>query len=101
MPIAFSHANANPKLNPICSICSNIGSSICVVKGAVIQFYKGLYHEYHPLRPIFDGISHNSMSTDDALDLVMDFSNEEVWNTVNDLGKEKSLSWIVLCFFLA
>ena len=44
----------------------------------LFHFCKGLCHEDHPFRPIFDGISYNSVSTEDDLDLVMDFSKEEV-----------------------
>ena len=47
-----------------------------------------VYHEERSLRPLLDGISYNSISIDDALDLEMGFSKEEGWNAINDLGKE-------------
>ena len=60
------------------------------MKGAIVHFCEGLYHEDHPFRSFRAAISYNSISIDDALDLEMGFSEEDVWDAICDVGKEKA-----------
>jgi len=48
------------------------------VKEAIVNFLKKLYEEDHPRRPLLEGIVYNSISNDDAWDLLREFSEEEV-----------------------
>jgi len=60
------------------------------MKEAIANFYKKLYEEDHPTRPFLEGLVYDSISEDDACDLLREFSKEEVWKAINDLGKEKA-----------
>ena len=60
------------------------------MKTAIAQFYDHLYHEDQPFRPFLGGIAFNSISLEDAQDLVKDFTEDEVWKAITDLGKELS-----------
>ena len=60
------------------------------MKGAIVHFYKKLYHENFQSSPFLEGTSHRSISLEDAIELEKDFSKEEVWKAVNDLGKENA-----------
>ena len=94
-------ANNRRKLNAIHSIYVEgaFFSDTSSVKGAIVNFYDKLYHEHHPGRPLLEGISYEPISSVDACDLVNEFS-EEVWNAINDLGKEKArLERLQCCFF--
>jgi len=86
-------ANIRRKFNAIHSIgvdgvCFNDISS---VKGAIVNFYNELYHEDYPRRPFLGGLSYDFISHDDACDLLKEFSEEEVWKAISDLGKERKL----------
>ena len=48
------------------------------VKNAIVQFYDHLYHEDQPFRPSLGGIAFNSISLEDAQDLVKEFTEDEV-----------------------
>ena len=48
------------------------------VKEAIVNFYKTLYEEDHPRRPFLEGLIYDSISDDDACDLLKEFSEEEV-----------------------
>jgi len=48
------------------------------IKGAIVHFYTNLLHEDLPRRPFFEGLSYDTISDEDASDLLMDFSEEEV-----------------------
>ena len=68
------------------------------VEGAIANLYGKLYREDHPGRPLLEGISYESISSPDACDLVKEFLEEEVWNAINDLGKEKRPMASILLF---
>ena len=57
------------------------------VKNAIVQFYDHLYHEDQPFRPFLGGIAFNSISLEGARDLVKEFTEDEVWKAITDLGK--------------
>jgi len=59
------------------------------VKEAIVNFYKELYED-HPSRPFLEGLVYDSISDDEACGLLREFSKEEVWEAINDLGKEKA-----------
>ena len=69
------------------------------VEGAIANLYGKLYREDHPGRPLLEGISYESISSPDACDLVKEFLEEEVWNAINDLGKEKDQMASILLSF--
>jgi len=84
-------ANNRRKFNTIHSICVD-GVSFddsSSMKEAIVYFYKKLYEEYHPRRPFLEELVYDSISDDDACVLLREFSEEEVWKPINDLGKEK------------
>ena len=60
------------------------------VKDAILQLYEKLYHEEVSSRPFLEGLSYDSIDEEDASELVKEFSEEEVWKAVNDLGKDKA-----------
>ena len=60
------------------------------MKNAIVHFYENLFHDSHAQRPFLDGISYATISSEDSLELVRAFSEEEVRNAINDLGKEKA-----------
>ena len=70
-------------------------------KDAIVLFYEKLYHEDASSRPFLEGISYNSIDEEDALELVKEFSEEEVWKAINELGKDKApaLMVLILLFF--
>ena len=73
-------ANIGRKFGTIHSICVdgvsfNDNSS---AKGVIFNFYNKLYHEDHPRKPFIEGIVYDSISDDDACDLLKKFSEEEV-----------------------
>jgi len=85
-------ANNRRKFNTIRSICVD-GASFddnSSMKEAIVNFYKKLYEEDHPSRPFLGGLVFDSISKDDACDLLREFSEEEVWRAINELGKEKA-----------
>ena len=85
-------ANNRRKFNTIHSICVD-GASFdenSSVKEAVVNFYKKLYEEDYPSRPFLEGLVYDSISENDACDLLREFSKEEVWKAINDLSKEKA-----------
>jgi len=85
-------ANRRRKFNTICNI--KVDGECFVdapMKNAIVQFYDHLYHEDHPVRPFLGGIAFNAISLEDARDLVKDFTEDEVWKAITDLGKEKAL----------
>jgi len=67
-------ANSRRKFNAILRIKvdDSIFDEDSVVNGAIVDYYESFYHEEHPLRPLLNGISYNSINID-------------------DLGKEKAL----------
>jgi len=58
-------------------------------RNMIVNFYENLYHEDQPSRFFLDGIAFASISPDDAGDLVKDFTEDEVSNTICELGNEK------------
>jgi hypothetical protein len=60
------------------------------VKDAIVHFYEKLYHEDASSRPFLEGICYNSIDEEDASELIRDFSEEEVWRAINELGKDKA-----------
>ena len=73
-------ANSGRKFNTIHSICVD-GASFddnSSMKEAIVNFYKKLYEEDHPSRPFLGGLVFDSISEDDACDLLREFSEEEV-----------------------
>ena len=85
-------ANNRRKFNTIHSIC--VDGVSCddnsSVKEAIVNFYNKLYEEDYPSRPFLEGLAFDSISEDDACDLLREFSEEEVWRAINELGKEKA-----------
>ena len=61
-----------------------------LVKNAIVHFYENLCHTDPPSRPLLGGIAFTSISLDDALDLEKDFTEDEVWKAIIDLGHEKA-----------
>jgi len=59
-------------------------------RNAIVNFYENLYHEDQPSRFFLDGIAFASISPEDASDLVKDFTEDEVWNAISELGNEKA-----------
>ena len=57
------------------------------VKNAIVQFYDHLYHEDQPFRSFLGGIAFNSISLEGARDLIKEFTEDEVWKAIIDLGK--------------
>ena len=51
---------------------------ISSMKGVIVNFYNELYRKDHPRRPFLKGLSYDSISDDDACDLLKEFSEEEV-----------------------
>jgi len=49
-----------------------------MVKNAIVHFYENLLHDDHQQRPFIDGISYDTISMEDALELEKEFSEEEV-----------------------
>ena len=45
-----------------------------LIKGAIVNFYTNLLHEDLPRRPFFEGLSFDTISDEDASDLLMDFA---------------------------
>ena len=65
-------ANNRRKFNTIHSICVD-GVSFddnSLVKEVIVNFYKKLYAEEHPRRPFLEGLVYDSISDDDACDLL-------------------------------
>jgi len=60
------------------------------MKNAIVHFLENLLHDNRTQRPLLDGISYDTISMEDAFDLVREFLEEEVRNAINDLGKEKA-----------
>jgi len=56
----------------------------------IVHFYENLLHDEHQQRPLIDGISYDTVSMEDALELQKEFSEEEVRSAINDLGKDKA-----------
>jgi len=48
------------------------------MKGAIVNFYSELYREDQPRRPFFEGLSYDTISDEDASDLLKEFWEEEV-----------------------
>jgi len=72
------------------------------VKDAIVHFYEKMYHKDASLRPFLEGTSYNSIGEEDALELIREFAQEEVWKTINELGKDKVPGLMVLILlFLA
>ena len=85
-------ANFRRKFNAIQSICVD---GVCVddvslMKGAIVNFYSELCREDLPGRPFFKGLSYDTILDGDASDLLKEFSEEEVWKAIINLGKEKA-----------
>jgi len=59
-------------------------------KDAIVHFYERLYDEDAPSRPFLEGLSYNFIDEEEALELVTEFSEEEVWQAINELGKDKA-----------
>jgi len=55
-----------------------VNGDVSLVKGAIVQFYEKLYHEDVSSRPFLEDISYSSIDLEDALELVKEFSEEEV-----------------------
>ena len=51
-----------------------------------LSIYENLYHEDQPSRFFLDGIAFASINPKDASDLVKDFTEDEVWNAISELG---------------
>ena len=62
-------ANFRRKFNAILKIKVDdlVFDEDSAVKGAIVHYYESLSHEEHPLRPLLDEISYNSIIIDDAL----------------------------------
>ena len=65
-------------------------SDVSSVKDAILQFYEKLYQEDVSARPFLEDISYDSIGKEEASELVKEFSEEEIWKAVNDLGKDKA-----------
>jgi len=63
---------------------------VASVKDAIVHFYAKLYHEEVSSRPFLEGISYNSIDEEAASEVVREFSEEEVWKAINELGKDKA-----------
>ena len=61
-----------------------------LLQRTIVHFYKKLYQEDVAARPFLERISYNSIGEEDASELVKEFSEEEVWKAINDLGKDKA-----------
>jgi len=60
------------------------------VKNPIIQFYVRLYHEDHPVRP-FLGVLLLTLLVLKMLGILLKiFTQDEVWQAITDLGKEKA-----------
>jgi len=96
-------ANSRRKFNAIESIKveGDLHVDDSSLKGAIVQFYEKLYHENSSYRSFLEGISYSSISLEDARELKKEFSEEEVWKAINDLGEEKAPGRMVsiLLFF--
>ena len=60
-----------------------------LVNNAIVHLYENLYHEDQPSRIFLDGVAFAS-SLDDARALQKDFTKDEVWNAISELGNEKA-----------
>jgi len=60
------------------------------IKGAVVSYFTELFHEDLPRRPFFEGLSYDTILDEDASNLLMDFSEDEVWQAITNLGEEKA-----------
>ena len=60
------------------------------IEGAIVNFHTEFYHEDLPRRPFFEGLSYDTIPDKDASDLLKEFSEEEVWKAIINLGKEKA-----------
>jgi len=87
-------ANRRRKFNTIHKIKADgeCFADAASVKNAIVLFYDHLYHEDQPSRPFLGSIAFNSISLEDARDLVKDFTEHEVWKAITDLGKDKAPS---------
>lgn len=85
-------ANARRKLNAIQNIVVDGERHVedSFVEGAIDHFYEKLYHENFSTRPFLEDISYNTISLEDAMELEIEFFEEEAWKAI-DLGKEKVL----------
>ena len=85
-------ANNRRKFNAIGNIKVNgqVFSDVVLMKNAIVHFYEDLFHDNHAQRPFLDGISYDTISSEDSIELVREFSEEEVRNAINNLGKEKA-----------
>jgi len=81
--------NSRRKFNAIGNIKVNgqVFGDVVSMKNAIVHFYENLLHDNHAQRPLLDGISYVTISSEDSLEVVREFSEEEVRN---DLGKEKT-----------
>ena len=85
-------ANRRRKFNVIHKIKADgeLFVNATVVNKAIGHFYENLYQEDQPSRPFLGGIAFTSISLDDARGLEKDFTEDEVWKAITDLGKEKA-----------
>jgi len=61
------------------------------MKNAIVHFYENLLHDDHQQRPLIDGISYDTISMEEALELEKELSEEEARSAINELGKDKAL----------
>jgi len=89
----FHHvANRRRKLNAIhkIQVDGEFYVDAASARNAIVNFYENLYYEDQPSRIFLDGIAFASISLEDARDLVKDFTEDEVWNAISELGNEKA-----------
>ena len=60
------------------------------VNNAIVHFYENLYHEDQPSRIFLNGITFASISLHAARDPEKDFTEDEVWNAISELGNKKA-----------
>ena len=79
-------ANGRRKFNAIrrIKVDNQVLDEDSTLKGAIVHYYEKLYREEYPVWPFLDGIFHNFVGIDDALDLERHFSQEEVWTAINN-----------------
>jgi len=84
-------ANRRRKFNAIhkIKVDGELYNDAALVNDAIVHFYENLHHEDQPSRIFLDGIAFASITLDDASDLENDFTEDEVWNAIAELGKEK------------
>ena len=61
-----------------------------MMKNAIVHYCENLLHDDHQQRPLINGISYDTISMEDALELEKEFLEEEVRCAINELGKDKA-----------